>query len=101
MKISILIEKRRLIVQAAGWSLVDIDVLSPLRKPTPITPPLTEVPDRDPHSTLSAQVEQGAEPAPGFGFRGSTGTVVACGTPSPDGILCKGKPDGHIVHSWG
>lgn len=99
MKINLLIEKRRLIIQAGGWSLVDIDVLSRLQATPVRTAP--DVPGHDPHSTTFAQVEQASEPAPGFGFAGSVAPVVACGEPSPDGILCKSRPDGHIIHSWG
>jgi hypothetical protein len=75
--IKILIEKRRLIIQAGGWSLVDIDILSPLRA-TPVRT-IPDVPGHDPHSSTSAQVEQASEPAAGFGFAGSVAHVVARG----------------------
>lgn len=75
MKINVLIEKRRLIVQAAGWSLIDIDVLSRLRATPARTIP--DTPGHDPHGTLASQVEQADEPAPGFGFAGSVRPVVA------------------------
>ena len=75
MKINVLIEKRRLIVQAAGWSLIDIDVLSRLRAAPVRTVP--DIPGHDPHGTLASQVEQASEPSPGFGFAGSVAPVVA------------------------
>jgi hypothetical protein len=75
VKISILIEKRRLIVQAAGWSLIDIDLVTRLDA-TPVRTVL-DVPGHDPHGTLAAQVEQASEPSPGFGFAGSVAPVVA------------------------
>jgi hypothetical protein len=79
VKINLLIERRRLIIQAGGWSLVDIDILSRLH----VTPVRTvpDVPGHDPHSTLAAQVEQADEPAPGFGFAGSVRPVVARDVP--------------------
>jgi hypothetical protein len=98
VKITILIGRRRLIVQAAGWSLIDLDLVSRLR---PAVRAVPDIPGHDPHGTLAAQVEQASEPAPGFGFAGSVAPVVACGKPSPSGVLCKSRPDGHLVHSWG
>jgi len=67
---------RRLIIQAGGWSLIDLDILSPLRSPAAVRS-VPDVPGTDPRSTTGAQVEQAGEPAPGFGFRGSIATVVA------------------------
>jgi hypothetical protein len=75
VKINVLIEKRRLIVQAAGWSLIDLDLMSRLRATPARTIPGT--PGHDPHGTLASQVEQAAEPSPGFGFAGSVTHVVA------------------------
>lgn len=75
MKINVLIEKRRLIVQAAGWSLIDIDLMTRLNA-TPVRT-IPDVPGHDPHGTLASQVEQASEPSPGFGFAGSVAPVVA------------------------
>lgn len=74
-----LIEKRRLVVQAAGWSLIDLDLLTRLR-PAPAAP-LELVPDRDPHGTVCAQVEHADEPPAGFGFTGSAHVLARKDSP--------------------
>lgn len=71
-----LIERRRLIVQVGGWSLIDLDLLTRLIPAAPAAP-LELVPDRDPHGTLSSQVEHADEPPAGFGFGGSSSHIVA------------------------
>lgn len=68
----ILIRPRRVIIQAFGWSLVDLDVLTRMHKITIARPS-----GPDPRGTTAAQVEQADEPAPGFGFCCGVRTVVA------------------------
>lgn len=63
----------RIIIEGWGRKVIDLELLTPLRRPAAADP----VPGTDPRSTLAAQVEQASEPAPGFGFAGSTGTVMA------------------------
>lgn len=75
MNIKILIERRRLIIQAGGWSLIDLDLLT--RLSVTAVRPVQDIPGHDPHGTLAAQVEQADEPAPGFGFAGSSSHIVA------------------------
>lgn len=80
MVIKIILDGRRVLVHAFGWSLVDLEL--PARLPAPPEPassgrPENPLPDRDPAGTLSSQVEQAAEPAAGFGFAGSVRTVMA------------------------
>jgi len=72
----------RITIRGFGRRLLDLQLMAPLRRPGPVSAPAA--PDCDPHGTLAAQVEQGSEPAPGFGFRGSTTTIV-CGDPPGTG----------------
>lgn len=65
----------RIIIDGFGRRLADIELFQPLRKPGAVPPP-PAAPGYDPHGTTGGQVEQAAEPAPGFGFAGSTKTVV-------------------------
>lgn len=66
----------RVIIEGWGRTLLKLDLL-PARKvraqvtETSVLQPL----DRDPHGTLSSQVEQAAEPPAGFGF--GIGQVVS------------------------
>jgi hypothetical protein len=92
----------RLVIEGFGRRMVDLEVWSPLSKPVPVPVPVpaaaperdtAAAPERDTASTLSSQVEQASEPAPGFGFHGSASTLM-CREPAPvnpqheEGVLC-------------
>lgn len=74
----------RITIDGFGRRLLDLELFRPLRKPGPPTAPGGDVPGCDPRSTVAAQVEQAGEPSPGFGFRGSTSTVI-CESPPGGG----------------
>jgi hypothetical protein len=74
----------RIIITARGWRLIDLDIMVRVPPKTATVPASHAMPD--PAGTVAAQVEQGAEPAPGFGFAGHVGTVVARGDRTGKGL---------------
>lgn len=57
----------RIIIEGWGRRLVDLKLLPARREAAPQAALVLHPFDRDPHSTLSSQVEQAHEPPAGFG----------------------------------